>query len=149
MEISGVSSGSEFVSGSSLSLTCTIQRQGGDYVDTPTTVMSSWDAPNTAYDRDNEANASSVDLDIDSLETADSGDYMCSADVVDSSGSEYVVNSTTATDTISIVVSKYMYMHIVILIVGCSMYYCVIIRSGIRNSHFIDTYNVYYKYEAQ
>ena len=101
-----MSSGSEFVSGSSLSLTCTIQRQGGDYVDTPTTVLSSWNAPNTTYGGDNEADASSVDLNIASLETADSGNYMCSADVVDSSGSEYVVNSTTATDTTSIVVSK-------------------------------------------
>ena len=101
-----MTSGSEFVSGSSLSLTCTIRPQGGDYVDTPSTVMSRWDAPNTAYDGDNDANATSVNLNIASLETADSGVYNCSANVVDSSGSEYVVDSTTGSGTISIVVSK-------------------------------------------
>ena len=101
-----MTSGSEFVSGSSLSLTCTIRPQGGDSVDTPTTVMSRWDAPNAAYDRDNDANATSVDLNIGSLETADSGVYLCLANVVESSGSKYVVDSTTGNNSISIVVSK-------------------------------------------
>ena len=109
VEVSGVTSGSEFVSGSSLSLTCTIQPQGGNYVDTPTTVMSRWYTPNTAYiyDGDNDANAISVNLNIVRLETADSGVYRCSANVVDSSGSEYVVDSSTGSGTISITVSKY------------------------------------------
>ena len=106
VEISGVTNGSEFVSGSSLSLTCTINPQRGDYVDTPTTVMPRWDVPNTAYGGDNEDDATSVDLNIASLETADSGVYSCSANVVDSSRSEYVVDSTTESGTISIVVSK-------------------------------------------
>ena len=69
--------------------------------------MSSWNAPNTAYGGDNENGATSVDLNIASLETADSGVYSCSANVVDSSGSEYVVDSITGNDTISIVVSKF------------------------------------------
>ena len=69
--------------------------------------MSSWDVPNTAYGGDNDANATSVDLNIASLETADSGVYSCSANVVDSSGSEYVVDSPTGSGTISIVVSKF------------------------------------------
>ena len=112
IQLFGVSSGSGYVSGSSLSLTCTIQRKGVDYVDTPTIVMSSWDAPNTAYDRNNEAHSSSVNLDIASLETADSGDYMCSAAVVDSSDSEYIVSSATATASKSIVISKLIYMYI-------------------------------------
>jgi len=105
--VSGVSNGSEYVSGSFLSLTCSIQPQGVEYVDTLTTVMSSWDAPSSAYDRDNPANASNVVLDIASLQTADAGDYTCSASVSDSSGSAYVVDSEEATDTVSITVSKY------------------------------------------
>ena len=108
VEISGVTNGSEFVSGSSLSLTCTIRPQEGDYVDTPTTVMSSWDAPNIihVYGGDNDANTTSMDLNITSLETADSGVYSCSANVVDSSGSEYVVDSPTGNNIISIIVRK-------------------------------------------
>ena len=105
--VSGVSGGSEFVSGSSLSLICSIQPQGAGHVDTPTTVMSSWDAPSSEYDRDNPANASSVVLDIASLQTADTGDYTCSASVSDSSGSGYVMHSEEVTDTVSITVSKY------------------------------------------
>ena len=101
-----MTSGLELVSGSYFSLTCTIQPQRENYVDTPTTVMSSWDTPNTTYGGDNDANATSVDLNIASLETADSGVYSCSANVVDSSGSEYIVNSATGNDAISIVVSK-------------------------------------------
>ena len=100
--LSGISGGSEFVSGSSFSLTCSIQPQGVEHVDTPTTVMSSWDAPSSEYDTDNPANASSVVLDIASLQTADTGDYTCSALVSDSSGSGYVVDSEEVTDTVSI-----------------------------------------------
>ena len=80
--------------------------------------MSSWDAPSSEYDRDNPANASSVVLDIASLQTADTGDYTCSASVSDSSGSGYVMDSEEVTDTVSITVSKWgewedlHYMHI-------------------------------------
>ena len=89
---------SELVSGSPLSLTCSIQPSS---VDTPTTVMSSWTAPN------NTVNATSVELLLSSVETADSGDYICSVRVTDSSGSEYVVDSELATDSVNIVVSKF------------------------------------------
>ena len=106
VEISGVSNSSTHVFGSSLSLNCTIRPQGGDNVDTPTTVISSWDTPNPTYGGDNDANATSVDLNIASLETADSGVYKCSANVVDCSGNEYVVDSTTAHASKSIIVSK-------------------------------------------
>ena len=75
-------------------------------MDTPTTVMSSWAAPNSAYDRDNTANETSVGLVISSVQTADSGDYNCSASVTDSSDSVYVVDSDTATDMVNIIVSK-------------------------------------------
>ena len=89
---------SELVSGSPLSLTCSIQPSS---VDTPTTVMSNWTAPN------NTVNATSVELMISSVETADSRDYICSVRVTDSSGSEYVVESELATDSVNIVVSKF------------------------------------------
>ena len=88
-------------------------------MDTPTTVMSSWDAPNSAYDRVNTANETSVALNISSVQTADSGDYICSASVTDSSDSVYVVDSNPATDMVDIIVSKslaivrvYMYIYI-------------------------------------
>ena len=85
-------------------------------MDTPTTVMSSWDAPNSAYDKDNAANKPSVGLVISSVQTADSGDYICLASVTDSSDSVYVVDSDPATDMVNIIVSKstlkvYKWMH--------------------------------------
>ena len=95
---------SEIVFGSPLSLTCSIQPSS---VDTPTTVMSSWTAPNSVYNRVNAVNDTSVELMIFSVETADSGDYICSARVTDSSGSEYVVDNDLATYTLSILVSKF------------------------------------------
>ena len=54
----------------------------------------------------NTANATSVLLDIASVQTADTGVYTCSASVTDSSGSVYVVDSAPATGTVSITVSK-------------------------------------------
>ena len=92
---------SELVSGSSLSLTCTITHPSS--VDTPTIVMPSWTAPNT----DPVSGDDSVELMISSVETADSGDYICSATLTDSSDSVYVVVSEPATDTVSITVSKW------------------------------------------
>ena len=106
VKLFGVSSGSTRVLGSSVSLTCTIQHQRGRYVDTPTTVISSWDAPNNIYSGDNEDNVTSVDLNIASLGTADSGVYRCLANMVDSSGNEYIADSSTATASESIVISK-------------------------------------------
>ena len=63
--------------------------------------MSSWTAPN------NTVISTSVELMISSVETADSGDYICSVRVTDSSGSEHVVDSELATDSVNIVVSKF------------------------------------------
>ena len=101
-----VSAESELVSGSPLSLTCSIQPRGGSSVNTATTVMSSWTAPNSAYDRENTANDTSVELVISSVQTTDSGDYICSASVTDSTNSVYVVDSQPANDTVNITVSK-------------------------------------------
>ena len=95
--MSATESETELVSGSPLSLTCSIQPSS---VDTPTTVMSSWTAP------DNTVIGTSVELMISSVETADSGDYICSVRVTDSSGSEYVLDSELAIDSVNIVVSK-------------------------------------------
>ena len=97
---------SELVAGSSLSLTCSIQPQGGGSVDTAATIMSSWDAPDSMYDEQNTANVTSVPLNIASVQTADTGVYTCSASVTDSTGSVYVMDSEPATDTVSIIVSK-------------------------------------------
>ena len=81
---------SVLVSGSSLSLTCSIQPLGGGSVDTAATIMSSWDAPDSMYGGQNTANATSVPLDIASVQTADTGVYTCSVSVTDSTGSIYV-----------------------------------------------------------
>ena len=75
-------------------------------MDTPTTVISRWDAPNTAYGGDSEEDATSVDLNIASLERADSGVYSCSANVVDSSDNKYIADSTIATAFERIIISK-------------------------------------------
>ena len=99
----------ELVAGSSLSLTCSIQPQGGGSVNTAATIMSSWDAPDNARNRDSTSTATSattLELNITSVQTADTGVYTCSASVTDSSGSVYVMNSTSATDTVNITVSK-------------------------------------------
>ena len=97
---------SELVSGSPLSLTCSIQPRGGSSVDTATTVVSSWSAPNSTYDRENTGTGTSVELIISSVQTADSGDYICSACVTDSSDSVYVVDSQPANNSVTITVSK-------------------------------------------
>ena len=89
---------SELVSGSALSLTCSIQPSS---VDTPTTVMSNWTAPNSTYNRVN-----AVKLMISSVETADSGGYICSARVTDSSGSLYVIDSEQVIYMVNITVSE-------------------------------------------
>ena len=75
-------------------------------MDTATTVISSWNAPNSIYDRVNTANESSVGLVISSVQTSDSGDYICSASVIDFSDSVYVVDSYPVTDVLNISISK-------------------------------------------
>ena len=102
---------SELVAGSSLSLTCSIQPQEGGSVDTAATIMSSWDTPDNAQNTDSTAtamSAASLDLNIDiaSVQTADTGVYTCSASVTDSTDSVYVIDSASASDSFSITVSK-------------------------------------------
>ena len=97
---------SELVASSTLSLTCSIQRQEGSSVNTASTIMSSWDAPDSMYDGQNTPSATSVPLDIASVQTADTGVYTCSASVTDSTGSVYVIDSEPATDNVNITVSK-------------------------------------------
>ena len=93
---------SELVSGSPLSLTCPSS------VDTPTTVMSNWTAPNSTYNTVNAVSATSVEFMISIVETADSGNYICSVRVTDSSGSEYyVVDSEVATTSVNIVIRTF------------------------------------------
>ena len=108
MTVSGPAE-SELVSGSSLSLTCSIQPQGGGSVDTAATITSSWDAPDNVRNTDSTVTATSatiLELNIASVQTADAGVYTCSASVTDSTGSVYVVDSDPATDTFSIIVGK-------------------------------------------
>ena len=76
--------------------------------------MSNWTAPNSVYSRVNAVNATSVELMISSVETADSGDYICSVRVADSSGSEYVMDSELATDSVNIVVSKFCWRSLIL-----------------------------------
>ena len=95
---------SVLVFGSPLTLSCSITQPSS--VTTPTTLMSNWTAPNSDYDRVNAVNDTSVELVISSVETADSGDYICSATLTDSSSSSYIVDSQPANDTISVTVSK-------------------------------------------
>ena len=100
---------SELMAGSSLSLTCSIQPQGGSSVDTAATIMSSWDAPDNVRDTDSTVtatNATTLELNIASVQTADTGVYTCSASVTDSTGNVYVVDSDPATDNVNITVSK-------------------------------------------
>ena len=89
---------SMLVSGSSLSLICSIQPTS---VTTPTTVMFSWNAPNNGT-----VNDTSVELMISSVVTADSGDYICSATLTDSNDSMYVIDSEPANVTAIVIVSK-------------------------------------------
>ena len=92
---------SVLVSGSSLSLICSIQPTS---VTTPTTVIFSWNAPNNSTV--NAVNDTSVELMISSVVTADTGDYICSATVTDSSDSTYIIDSEPANVTASVIVSK-------------------------------------------
>ena len=87
----------ELVSGSPLSLSCSILPPS---VDISITISSHWITPGGRHDTDN------TTLVISSVMTADSGVYICSAIASDSSGSQYVVDSEEDTDTVSILVSK-------------------------------------------
>ena len=89
------------LSGSSLSLICSIQPHAS--VNTPTNVIYSWDAPNTGT-------VSAVDdtsvFMISSVVTSDSGDYICSVTLTDTTDSMYIIDSQPDTATASVIVSK-------------------------------------------
>ena len=93
---------SMLLSGSSLSLICSIQPHNS--VNTPTNVMYSWDAPN------NTSTVNTVDntsvLMISSVVTSDSGDYNCSVTLTDSTDSMYIIDSEPDTTNASVIVSK-------------------------------------------
>ena len=93
----------ELVSGSSLSLSCSIQPPS---VDTAITISSHWTTPGGLHDTVNTENETNLVLHIPTVETADSGDYICSAIAIDSSGSQYIVSSELHSDVVSVIVSK-------------------------------------------
>ena len=86
------------VSGSSLSLTCSIEP-----VNTLTNVIYSWDAPNN--DRGSTVDDTDVFM-ISSVVTSDSGDYICSVTLTDTTDSMYIIDSQPATATANVIVSK-------------------------------------------
>ena len=91
------------VSGSSLSLSCSIQPPS---VDTAITISSHWTTPGGLHDTVNTENETNPVLHIPTVDTADSGDYICSAIAIDSSGSQYIVSSEPHSDVVSVIVSK-------------------------------------------
>ena len=106
VSVFGANNSTVIGSGLSLQLTCSIQPQMVEYVDTPTTIMSRWSAPSSQYNRDGALNSSTVVLNISNVGTADSGAYTCTASVSDSSRDGYVVASEEARDSVSIGVSE-------------------------------------------
>ena len=62
-------------------------------MDTPISYVYSWDAPNNIYDGNNTTNDTTMFLNISSLVTADTGEYVCSARAEDSSGNQYIISS--------------------------------------------------------
>ena len=94
---------SVLVSGSPLSLICSIH-QSHTSVTTPTYAIFSWNVPNNGTV--NAVNDTSVKLMISSVMTADSGDYICSVTLTDSSSSMYIIDSEPVTATVSVIVSK-------------------------------------------
>ena len=103
-EVMVSASQSVLVSGSPLTLSCSITQLSS--VTTPTTAVFNWTAPNNTNYTVYEVDDTSVELVIDNVETADSGDYICSATLTDSSGSSYILDSQPATDTVTVTVSK-------------------------------------------
>ena len=75
-------------------------------VDTQITVISNWTTPDSRHEIFSQENDTRLNLDIQSVETANTGDYICTARVIDSSNSEYVTDSELGRDTVHITVSK-------------------------------------------
>ena len=92
---------SMLLSGSSLSLTCSIQPHNS--VNTDTNVIYSWNGPNT--DTVSTVDDTSV-LMISSVVTSDSGDYICSVTLTDTTDSMYIIDSEPDTATANVIVSK-------------------------------------------
>ncbi|CAI8052140.1 hypothetical protein GBAR_LOCUS28541, partial [Geodia barretti] len=88
----------ELVAGSYLSLSCSITPLS---VDTPTTITSTWTTPNTTL---NAVNDTSVDLPISNAKTADSGVYICSSTLIDSTSSMYIMDSEPGRNSTTIIV---------------------------------------------
>ena len=92
---------SMLLSGSSLSLICSIQPHNS--VNTLTNVIYSWNGPNT--DTVSTVDDTGVFM-ISSVVTSDSGDYICSATLTDTTDSVYIIDSEPDTATASVIVSK-------------------------------------------
>lgn len=91
------------LSGSRLSLNCSIQPS---VVDTPTLLTFNWTVPNSTHNITYTLSNTSTELMIYSVETTDSGDYICSARMTDASDSSYVLDSEIAIDVVNINVCK-------------------------------------------
>ena len=99
------------VSGSLLSLSCSIRLV---LVDTPTNIISSWSTPSPEHDILNVSNTS-LELTKAVVETADSGVYVCSTRVIDSSSHSYVKDSELVTNETNIIISKFHKFRICVL----------------------------------
>ena len=109
---------SVLVSGSTLSLTCSISPYS---VDTPFIIQSNWTTPEIRHDRINDDNDTNAMLGIHNVETADSGVYSCTARAIDTSGSQYIISSVIHNDTVDIIVSKSF-----LLTTRCSLIFCLL-----------------------
>ena len=90
--------------GSRLSLSCSISQSL--YVDTPTTTSFNWTTPDRRYDRVKYVSNYSEEFVIENVETADSGNYVCSVIVYDYWGEFYIIESEVSSGFAMINVSK-------------------------------------------
>ena len=94
------------VAGSSLSLTCSITQPSSETTPTTTDVTFSWTVPDGVDYTNSSVSETSEELMLVSVETADSGDYTCSATLTDSTDSDYILDSEPATAVASVTISK-------------------------------------------
>ena len=104
--IFGVDNGSELYFGSSLSLICSVQLQQIEYVDTPITIVSSWDTPMSEHDMVKTNNSYIVNHEINTFPRENSGPYTCKASVHVTNESIYVVESQKQTRTYNITITS-------------------------------------------